>query len=251
MGPPFFSIVTITRNSEKYLAETIESVAAQEYPHKEHIIIDGGSTDGTLAIVKSFGDSVRHVSEPDRGISDAMNKGIALAKGDIVSHLHSDDLYLPGALSRVAEIFVENPETKWVSGNGEFIDERGSSLGLVRFKAYSFDRLKSHNFLVHPSVFIKKELFDEIGCFDKGLKYAMDYDIWLRMGEKHPPFRTEDIFSSFRQHEGSLSTLEKLKALDEEYSIRKRFCKEEPFQRKIFYYMRYKVSRSLKQFNFM
>lgn len=248
---PFFSIITITLNSEKYLSETIESVLTQEYPLKEHIIIDGGSTDGTLDIIKSYGDAVRFISEPDSGISDAMNKGIFMSKGDVVAHLHSDDRYAPGTLSKVGEAFLANEGIKWLCGSGGFIDEKGESIKPIRFKRYSYNRLKTHNFLVHPSIFTRKEVFDKVGYFDTSLRYAMDYDMWLRIGKEYTPIQTEESLSSFRVHAGSLSTRESLLAIDEEYKIRINHFGGEHAGKRLFFYLRYRAARYAKQFNIL
>lgn len=242
-----FSIITITLNSEKYLSETIESVITEEYPLKEHIIIDGGSIDGTLDIIKSYGDAVRFISEPDNGISDAMNKGILMSKGNVVAHLHSDDRYTPGTLSKVGEAFLANEGIKWLCGSGDFIDEKGKSIKPIRFKRYSFNRLKTHNFLVHPSIFIRKEVFDKVGYFDTSLRYAMDYDMWLRIGKEYTPIQTDESLSSFRVHAGSLSTRESLMAIDEEYKIRLNCFGGEHAGKRLFSYLRYRAARYAKQ----
>lgn len=240
--PPIISIITVTLNSEKFLAETIDSVRRQGYPHKEHIIIDGGSTDKTLDIIKEYEDIVKYISEPDNGISDAMNKGIIMAKGGIVSHLHSDDVYLSGTLENVANAFSMYPEKKWLIGNGEYADETGKRMWTTRLNGYSYRRLKKHNYLFHPSVFVKREVFDDVGYFDKGLKFAMDYDMWIRAGRCYEPIFMKEILSSFRVHTESLSSAEGIKALDEEYQIRMKNFADESLLVRLFYYLRYRAA---------
>lgn len=250
-NPPLFSIITITLNSEKYLAEAIESIIAQAYPNKEHIIIDGGSSDGTLEIIKSYKDRVRWISEPDAGISDAMNKGIDMARGDVISHLHSDDIYKGGTLEKVAEAFFNSPGKKWLVGNGEYVDEDGKKIRTTKINSYRYDKLKKHNFLFHPSIFIKKEIFSHVGYFNTDYKYAMDYDMWLRLGRDYEPILITGVLSSFRTHAGSLSTAAGVDALGEEYQIRKRNYGNESLSIKTFFYLRYMVARWAKKLGLM
>src|SRR3954451_9025440 len=121
---PSLSIITACLNSEGTIAETLESVRRQDYAGEvEHIVVDGGSTDGTIDIVRAAG--LRHVSEPDRGLTHALNKGIAMAHGEIIGALNADDTYLPGALSRVGTAFAEHPEAEWVTGPCPIVDADG------------------------------------------------------------------------------------------------------------------------------
>ena len=245
---PFFSVITITFNSERYLAQTIESIINQDYLNKEHIIIDGGSTDRTLDILKKYDKSIRWISEPDKGISDAMNKGIKMSKGEIISHLHSDDLYYPHTLSEVAEIFRDNPETMWLYGNHDFIDKDGNIIKKIRLGKYNYEQLKRLNYITHSSVFVKRDVFDELGYFDTSLNYAMDYDMWVRIGRHYDPCQTTETLSSFRFHDESLSSVECIKAFDEEYEIRLRNYKSEQFFERYYNYFRYRLLRLIKQF---
>ena len=221
------SIITITRNSERYLRETIESVISQDYPDFEYILVDGESTDGTLDIIKGYaaGDGrVRWISEPDRGIADAMNKGIRLATGDVVAHIHSDDLYLPDVFSRVAGIFRENPRARWVTGRLRYIDGEGRVLYDTTLKtSYAFRSIFKRNIIGHPATFIRRDVFAEAGLFDTALRYAMDYDLWLRISSRYEPLAVNDLFAKFRQHRDSLSSREILKAIDEEFAVKKRY----------------------------
>lgn len=244
----FFSIITITLNSESYLTETIESVISQDYPHKEHIIIDGGSTDGTHDILKDFADDVKCISEPDNGIADAMNKGIRISKGNILSHLHSDDRYLPGTLSQVSRAFLQQPEKMWLYGNGEYIDEEGRRIKEKRLSPYSYRALKKLNTIFHPSVFTRKAVFEEVGYFDCSLDFAMDYEMWLKIGKFFDPIQLNEPLASFRVHSKSASIVEHLKAFDEEYQVRKKNCQFEHIGDSFFNYLRYKVLRYVKRF---
>lgn len=164
-----FSVVTATFDSARTLERCLRSVAAQTQAH-EHIVVDGGSSDGTLGMLKSSG--IRFMSEPDKGVYDAFNKGLATASGDIVSFLGSDDEYLPGAFNSAATAFEENPGVLCVHGNimvgeREVKPPRGfASLGGAK--------------IFHPATFMRRELFDRIGNFDLQFKIASDLDLFLR-----------------------------------------------------------------------
>jgi glycosyltransferase involved in cell wall biosynthesis len=158
-----FSIITITMNSRKYLDETIASVLSQEYRNFEYIIVDGGSSDGTLDTIKESArkdDRIRWVSEPDRGIADAMNKGVLLATGDVLAHLHSDDRYVDASvLSRVATEFARHPEALWLTGGEYIVDDAGKSLREIRVRNYSYRKLIRSNFILHAATFIRRTAF--------------------------------------------------------------------------------------------
>ena len=220
------SVITITYNSKKYLEETIESVLSQNFHDIEYIFVDGVSTDGTLDILRCHAERdkrIRWVSEPDRGITDAMNKGIRMATGDIVGHLHSDDAYMPGTLERVADCFLKNPEAKWVTGRMLIVDEEGETLYETELKSsYTAQSILKQNIIGHPATFFRREVFDEIGLFDETFKYAMDYDLFVRVALKYEPVVIDHLLARFRYHPGSLSSANLLKAMAEDYLIRKR-----------------------------
>jgi len=177
-----FSIITVTYNSRKFLAETMQSVVSQEYSDFEYIIIDGGSTDGTLDILKGFAAKdarIRWISEPDNGISDAFNKGLRLATGDVIGILNSDDTYAVGALGAVAAAFAADPACDVV--HGDMIRFQGDT-PLYRLKPAPVDERVWHDMPVnHPATFVRRQLYERVGLFDTGLKVAMDYDLVLRL----------------------------------------------------------------------
>jgi len=241
-----FSIITITRNSSRYLEQTVRSVLSQEYPDLEYILVDGGSTDGTLDLIRRYAaeDSrIRWISEPDRGISDAMNKGIGLATGEIIAHLHSDDRY-PAAdvLSRVAAAFRQHPDALWLTGGEYIVDEEGAILREIRVRRYSYRKLVRSNFILHPATFVRSEGFRRAGVFDSTRTHAMDYDLWLRLGILGDPLVVDAPLACFRLHEGSLSTAEAEKAFDEALAIRKNLMRGQPV-RFFFHYLYYLLKR--------
>jgi GT2 family glycosyltransferase len=208
---PSFSIVTPCLNAARTLPTTLESVSSQDYPSVEHIIVDGGSTDGTLDLLERSQDT-RWVSEPDRGLSDAVNKGVRMAKGDLIGWLNADDLYRPGALAIVAEAFASQPSAEWAFGRCGIIDENERAIrsAVTAYKnfflrRYSFRLHLTHNFVSAPATFVKRSAFDQVGLFDERFKYSMDYDVWLRLGRRGRPIFVDAELAAFRMAEGSLS----------------------------------------------
>ncbi|GAM11004.1 putative glycosyltransferase Rv1514c [Geobacter sp. OR-1] len=220
------SVVTITYNSREFLEETIASVLVQGYPELEYLIVDGGSTDGTLDIVNRY--AVMHpwikwISEPDRGIADAMNKGIRLATGDVVAHLHADDAYLDGTLAEVCRAFAANPGARWATGRIRCVNTAGERLYDTELKrSYNLSDILYGNIISHPATFVRRSVFDEVGLFDPELRYSMDYDLWLRIAALEPPILIDKVLAKFRVHPNSLSSANILAAMAEEHAIRQR-----------------------------
>jgi len=173
-APPL-SVITICRNALPALRRTVDSVLARTGPDVEYLVIDGGSTDGTVEYLRSLGArGVRWLSEPDRGISDAMNKGVGLARGRWVAHLHADDTYLPGAIQRIrTEIAEEGADVLC----GWMVKVEAAGDVLCRCDP---DRLPLDMTVNHPATLVRREWFDRLGGFDVSLRNAMDYDFFLR-----------------------------------------------------------------------
>ncbi|WP_276499665.1 glycosyltransferase family 2 protein [Pontibacter litorisediminis] len=180
---PLVSIITIVFNGEKFLEQTIQSVINQTYPHIEYIIVDGGSTDGTIEIIKRYSGSIsRWISEPDQGISDAFNKGIRLATGQLIGIINADDWFEPEAVAAV----VDNYKPGCVlHGNLQYWNQDGSKALLVMPKQTSLPRGMTVN---HPTVFLDRELYSRYGMFDTSYKMAMDYHLLLRLYKADVPF---------------------------------------------------------------
>lgn len=181
---PLVSIVTPSFNQAQFIEQTILSVRNQDYPNIEHIIIDGGSTDGTLDVLKEYSDSITWVSEPDEGQSQAINKGFALSKGEIIGWINSDDYYLPGAVSMAVNALTSDPSIDAIYGYCAKVDEAGNTTEIL--KSPEFDRkvLFSNPCIIHqPTVFFRKSLLDKVGFLDESLHYAMDFDLWIRMAK--------------------------------------------------------------------
>jgi len=180
---PLVSIVTPSFNQSAYLERTILSVLEQDYPHIEYIVMDGGSSDGSLEIIKKYQSRLAAwVSEPDRGQTDAINKGFDRAHGQILAWLNSDDVYTPGAVRKAVEAFSKYPQAGMVYGDLDFIDEEDRLIG--HFQAAQTDLAKLRRGYVHipqPATFIRADLWEKVGPLDPSFYFAMDYDLWTRL----------------------------------------------------------------------
>lgn len=222
------SIVTVNLNGARFLEEALASVLVQDYRNLELIVIDGGSTDDSREIIAAAAardDRLHYVSEGDAGIADAMNKGVRLATGEIVGFLHSDDRYpSTGILSAVVKAFQAQPGAFWLSGGLILINQRGKSFRTLSPRRYSWRRLLRANILFHPATFVRTEVL-RAHPFDTGLRLAMDYDLWLRLGLRGAPLLLSQPLAAFRVHGESCSVQESDTAQAEEFAIRCRFLR--------------------------
>ncbi len=179
---PAISIITPSFNQSDYLESTIQSVLAQNFPKLEYSVIDGGSTDGTLAILRQYSHRLTWLSEPDEGQAQAINKGLRRANGEIVAWLNSDDIYLPDALPAVAEFFSAHPAIDVVYGDYYLIDGRGKIL--LRKREIPFDYnilLYGLNYIGQPAAFFRRRVLERFGYLDENLHYGLDWEYWLRV----------------------------------------------------------------------
>jgi len=179
------SVVTPSFNQGDYLERTILSVVSQNYPDIEYLIMDGGSTDQSVDIIKKHQRNIDHwVSEKDGGQTDAVNKGFALATGEILGWLNSDDIYYPQTLTTVANYFGSHPECDVIYGMADYIDAHDKVISEYPTRRWNYRELKSWCFICQPSVFIRKTVFEKHGPLDATLNFCMDYEYWLRCGEE-------------------------------------------------------------------
>lgn len=202
-SPADVSIVTCSFNQNRFLSTTLGSVTSQAGVAVEYIVIDGGSTDGSVATIQQHADKLAYwVSEPDAGQSEALNKGLRRASADIVGWLCSDDVLLPGALVRVLEIFRNNPEVDAVYGNAVLIDQGGAIVRLKReIELHPWLLLGDHNYIPQPAMFWRRQLHDRIGYLRENLHYTMDLELWLRFA-KHGcrVLHVDEYFAGMRCH---------------------------------------------------
>ncbi len=180
---PLVTIVTPSYNQGNFLKRTIESVLNQDYKNIEYIVIDGGSTDDSVDILNAYKDRFYWVSEKDKGQTDAINKGMKLAKGEILAYLNSDDILLPGAISTIVDYFLKHNDCSMVYGNADYIDKNDGIIGPYKTDKYSFHRLMQDCMVCQPAAFWKKSVIHKIGLFDDSLNFVMDYDYWIRIAK--------------------------------------------------------------------
>lgn len=204
------SIVTPSYNQAQFLERTIQSILSQTYPDIEYIIIDGGSTDGSKAILEKYNDHLTYwVSEKDKGQTDAINKGFAQATGDIYAWLNSDDTLEPHAVAHAVEQLNKHPEAGMVYGHGFFIDAADQKIG--EFPSAQTDYQKLRQGYVHvcqQASFWRADLWKQVGPLDDSIYFAMDYDLWLRLAKEAPLVFINEHWANFRLHGDAKSVAE-------------------------------------------
>jgi glycosyltransferase involved in cell wall biosynthesis len=219
---PRITVVTPSYNQGKYLEQTVLSVLNQGYPDLEYIVMDGGSKDNSVEILRKYAGQIDHwVSERDEGQADAVLKGFRRATGEILCWVNSDDILLPGALRAVGEHFASNPDTELLVGGCVQIDENGE-FWRDRKKRLAFNLgtdVTYHQLLfigcrfAQPASFWKRSVFFEVGGFDPNLRFCFDYDMYLRMTRRKPGVRLPRFLAAFRVHpESKSSTLQEIRS---------------------------------------
>jgi glycosyltransferase involved in cell wall biosynthesis len=220
MELPRITIVTPSYNSVRFIRETVSSVLDQQYPDLEYLVFDGGSTDGTVELLRQHEGQLRWVSEQDDGQSDAINKGFRIASGEILSWINSNDIYLPGCFEIVGRYFLEHPNVDMVFGRALLIAETGEHIGeygeqgepeemleLNKLEHGHFDMLLNGNagWIPQQTVFWRTSLTREVGLLNPDLHYAMDYEYWLRLGRRGTIHFINSRLGGFRLHEDAKS----------------------------------------------
>jgi glycosyltransferase involved in cell wall biosynthesis len=204
---PLVTVVTPSYNQGRFIATTIESVLAQDYPNVEFLVIDGASTDDTAAVVARYADRLTFVSEPDRGQSEAINKGFRRARGRYVAWLNSDDVFLPGAISAAVAALDANPDAGAVYGEGYQIDEAGNVIS--RFEVTQqfnlWKLLNVSDYILQQTVFFRRSIFDEIGLLDEALHYGLDWELLMRIGLRYPLVYVPHYMGAIREYPAAKS----------------------------------------------
>lgn len=199
---PLVSIVTPSLDQGRFIEHAIRSVAEQDYPRIEHIVVDGGSRDETLDILRRH-PNVRWLSEPDDGQADALNKGFALASGEILAWLNADDVYLEGAVAAAVEALTRSG-ADLVYGAWQQLDEHGHVTREVPARPFVYrELLEVRNFIAQPTAFFTRAAFDAAGGIDATLRYAMDYELWLRLTKAGRVATVDRPLAAFRFHAAS------------------------------------------------
>lgn len=227
------SIITATYNREKYLRRCIESVAQQPYADKEHVIVDGGSSDGTVEVLRDCAvryPHIRWMSEPDRGISDALNKGLALMTGEVFNVIGDDDFFEPDVFGAVARAFDEHPEAGVIAGNCAVV-RNDDTVAMVHRASFTsrrnliafWDHWERDVVLPAASTFVRRAVVDRVGGFDPVDRYAMDYHHWIRITEHFAVHTIDRTLATFRYGEGTVSHTQSRPQFDETLAISRRY----------------------------
>ena len=199
---PLVSILTPSYNQGRFLEQTIQSVLSQDYPHLEYLIVDGGSTDGSLEIIQHYGPRLSWwVSEPDQGQTDALNKGFAHANGEIFAWLNSDDTYLPGAVSAAVSRLQAHPEAALVYADANLVDEEGRIIGRFPSRQTNLNMmLRGSVHIPQQTAFFLARAWKQVSPLDPSFHFAMDYDLWVRLAKTAPLIYTPGLWANFRLH---------------------------------------------------
>lgn len=225
------SVVVPSYQQAPFIRQTLDSLLDQKHAGLEILVFDGGSTDGTVEILQSYGKRIRAVSRKDHGQTDAINQGMFQAQGEILAYLNSDDVYLPGALERVERHFQENPHALCLYGQAYHLHEDGSIMERYPTEPWSYRRLLDICFLCQPAVFWRREVMERFGVFDDRLNWAMDYDYWLRVGRTVPfDYLADATLAGSRLHAGTKTLSQRVKVHHEILQVAMRHAPEPPMR---------------------
>jgi glycosyltransferase involved in cell wall biosynthesis len=229
------SVITPNYNGARYLEQTIQSVLSQKGNFElEYIVMDGGSTDGSLEILKRHKEEISYTSEKDKGQSDALNKGLKKATGDIIAWINADDFYEPGTFQKVTEYFAKNPDCMWLTGYCKIVNEKDKEVRKY-VTAYKNNKLKHFNLndslivencISQPSTFFRREILDAVGYIDETLHYSMDQDYWCRIAKKYELKLVPECLANFRFTKDTKTGGNIGKQLKESEEIAKRYTND-------------------------
>ena len=228
---PLVSIITPSFNQAGYLEQAIQSVLAQDYENIEYWVMDGGSTDGSLELLQRYDSRLSGwVSEADNGQGEAINKGFAKARGEIVAWLNSDDIYKPGAIAAAVEAFRIHPEAAFVYSDVESIDEHGRPFNRMRYANWGLAGLLQFKIIGQPGVFIRRDLLERVGGLDPYYHYILDHKLWLELAAlAEPRYIPGQVWAQARMHSGAKNMAAAEKFGPEAFRLAKWIGNEERF----------------------
>ncbi|MBI1793533.1 MAG: glycosyltransferase [Chloroflexi bacterium] len=195
------SIITPSFNQSAYLEQTMKSVLEQDYRDVEYIVVDGGSTDGSVDIIQKYSSRLAFwTSERDRGQADAINKGFAHARGEIVAWLNSDDYYLPGAISSAVKIFVQNPDAVLIYGDMLAVDENGETTNTLKYQQLTLEDLLCFQIIGQPAVFMRRAALEKTGGLDTSFHFLLDHQLWIKFAAQGSIIHINQTWSAARYH---------------------------------------------------
>lgn len=199
---PLVSIITPSYNQVRFIEATLRSVLEQDYPSIEYLVVDGASTDGSMEVIRRYADRLAWwVSEKDSGQSEAVNKGLRWAHGEIVGWLNSDDVYLPGAVSAAVATFRSHPEAGLVYGDALAIDADGKPFNMMHARQYTLADLMAFNIICQPAAFMRRSVLEQVDYLDPAYHLLMDNLLWMRMAQKAPIVYVPQTWAAARYHE--------------------------------------------------
>jgi glycosyltransferase involved in cell wall biosynthesis len=195
------SIVTPSLNQAAFLEQTIRSVLDQSHASIEYLIVDGGSSDGSIEIIKKYADRLAWwTSAADRGQADAINTGFARAQGDVIAWLNSDDYYLPSAVESAVRLFAANPEVGLLYGDILAVNESGQPLKLIKYRQLSLEDLLCFQIIGQPAVFLRRSLLEKVGGLDPTYHFLLDHQLWIRSAQRAQILHTAEVLAVARYH---------------------------------------------------
>jgi len=204
-------------------------VLGQDYPQVEYIVMDGGSTDGTLDILARYEGRLRYCSRKDKGQADAVNRGFDLTRGEVFAFLNADDTYLPGAVARVVEGFGRYPEAAVIYGDAWHVDENGRAISRYPVEPFDGGRLARRCIICQPAAFIRREAFAGCGGLDASLRFALDYDLWIRLARRHSMVKIDSLLANSRLHAAAKTVGQTAAAMRETLDVLKRHYGYAPY----------------------